>query len=113
MHIKTKILIIASATTVVIILAFILYFNSMAIVDASKDVDIDFWANDIEKTLTIITIYPANEPLYWNDISVTNGSATLPTGTIDLNDVITDCDGFVELTYKPTETTLYEHNFEK
>jgi hypothetical protein len=52
------------------------------------------------KTLTLIRIVNTGNFVNWSDVEITRGSATLPTGTIDEGDVITNCGGVVTLVYK-------------
>ncbi|GEM_PF-3007298 len=50
------------------------------------------------KTLTLIHF--TGNSVNWSDVEMTKGSATLPTGTIDIGDVITNCSGVVTLLSK-------------
>ena len=49
----------------------------------------------------------------WNEIEVILGNATLPTGTIDMGDLITNCSEVVKLVYNPSSTFLGEWDFEE
>jgi hypothetical protein len=49
--------------------------------------------------------------LSWEDVEIFKGSATLPEGTIEINDVITDCNGELVLVWKPTASVLADVAF--
>jgi hypothetical protein len=64
------------------------------------------------KTLRVTDV---EKPSYykWNEIEVIMGNATLPIGTINTGDLITNCSGVVKLVYNPSATLLGEWNFEE
>jgi len=49
--------------------------------------------------------------LYWEDVRVISGNATLPNVTIDLLDIITNCSGLLQLEYVPIGVLWYEIDF--
>jgi hypothetical protein len=50
---------------------------------------ITFQEDSLNKTLTVLAFHPQN--LTWSDVQIQTGSGTLPTGTIAVGDVITNC----------------------
>ena len=44
--------------------------------------------------------------LNWKDVEIYSGNATLPSGTIDIGDIITNCTGMVRLDLMPFNTIL-------
>jgi hypothetical protein len=72
--------------------------------------------NTTADTITITSISGNPGELIWSNVELLNSSvihfqATLPTGTIDIGDVITDCDGPVLLIWKPTGARFIEGTF--
>jgi hypothetical protein len=72
--------------------------------------------NTTADTITITSISGTPGELIWSNVEPLNSSvihfqATLPTGTIDVGDVITDCDGPVLLLWKPTGARFIEGTF--
>lgn len=66
---------------------------------------------DIEnKTLTVISVKETG--LSWENVELFEGSATLPNGTIEINDVITNCSGNVVLVWKITGIVIANFDFE-
>jgi len=119
MHDETKnnIKIIGSLLVVFIIL----YFLHITIGDRFEDqyddssydgeTQIIFSIDTINKTLTVTEIYSQGRILYWPEVNITDGSATLPYGTIDVGDVITDCEGYLKLIWKETCNYLFSADF--
>ena len=64
------------------------------------------------KTLTVTKVYPLSY-FSWSDIEVVSGNATLPTGIIDVGDVITNCSGEVKLVNKLLNEIFSIWNFEE
>ena len=54
-------------------------------------------------------VYPND--LDWNEVVVSTGSATLPTGTIDTGDTITNCQYYVTLRWASTDQLIGYWNF--
>ena len=50
--------------------------------------------------------YNGDEKPIWENMVVSKGNATLPSGIINRGDEITNCFGYVCLKWKPTNTTL-------
>jgi hypothetical protein len=61
-----------------------------------------------DKTLTVSAADPFN--LEWSNFEVM-GNATIPSGTVDVGDVITNCSGAVKLVYKPCDTIIGSWDF--
>jgi hypothetical protein len=70
-----------------------------------------FSIDTVNKTLTVNEIYSDGITLYWPEVTVNDGSATLPFGTIDVGDVITDCEGYLELIWSDTGNHLFSIDF--
>jgi hypothetical protein len=64
--------------------------NNQSGIDTSPTNFITFKKNSGEKTLTV-TYVDKSKNMSWGDIKVTLGSATLPTGTVDVGDIIRNC----------------------
>ena len=75
------------------------------------ETQIIFSIDTANKTLTVKEIYSDGGTVYWPEVTVNNGSATLPSGTIDLGDVITDCDGYLVLVWSDTGNHLFSIDF--
>ena len=115
---KTIVLIV-----VAVVIIFVLYFAFVTYQYVSEELpgpkDMPTWMKfNIDKSeKTIIVEYIEAEskylPLSWSDISITNGTATLPIGTIDIGDTITNCGGNLEFIYEPDNTFLFRFDFEE
>ena len=75
------------------------------------ETQIIFSIDTINKTLTVTQIYSQGRTLYWPEITINNGFATLPYGTIDIGDVITNCEGYLELIWKETGVHIFSTDF--
>ena len=64
-----------------------------------------FSVDNETKTLTVTNIN-FDDHVNWSDIYILNGNATLPTGNVDLGDVITNCSSKICLVWEPTDTVL-------
>jgi len=78
----------------------------------------EFQPDVSNKTITLIEFNPggfANQ-LNWDDIVVTMGNATLPTGLISEGDVITNCSGIIKMYIRlpcfTGHTFLYSYGFD-
>jgi len=61
------------------------------------ETNIIFHKDDINKTLTVTEIYTKCGGWYWSDFTIINGSATFPSGKVKIGDMITDCEGYLEI----------------
>ena len=94
---------------IVSIAVFVLIYETNKPDDISpKTPEIEFRPDSAYLTLTVMTVNISEDTdLLWSDVSVKNGSATLPTGTIDIGDEITNCSGFIELVWIPTNEIIW------
>jgi len=67
--------------------------------------DIYFIADTENKTLTVTNIN-FYDHVNWSNIYILHGNATLPTGNVDLGDIITNCSSRICLVWEPTATAL-------
>ena len=105
-----------------IVVFIILYFLHITIGDNFVDqyggpshedeINIFFRTDKISKTLTVEEIFSQGRTLYWPEVIVTEGSATLPFGTIDIGDKITDCEGHLVLKWKDTDNLIFSNDFD-
>ena len=63
------------------------------------------------RTLTVTDFEPSEEEgtvLYWRDVEILSGTATLPSGTIDIGDIITNCteSGELGINFQNTATNI-------
>lgn len=69
----------------------------------------------IAGTMTITSIEGDPEELLWSNVELADiyveFQATLPIGTIDEGDVITDCEGPILLIWKPTGSFFIDETF--
>jgi len=70
-----------------------------------------FMKDNETKTLTVTNIYPEDEDFYWPEISIKNGSATLSYGTIEIGDIITNCEGYLELVWGTSCIPIHQADF--
>jgi hypothetical protein len=70
-----------------------------------------FMQDNETKTLTVTEIYPKDKNFYWSEISIANGSATLPYGIIKVGDIITNCQGYLELVWGESCIPIYQTDF--
>lgn len=74
--------------------------------------------NETARTITITSIEGEPEELFWSNVELYNPQdlywmkATLPNGTIDAGDVITDCEGLIFLMWKPTRDPFIQDVFD-
>ena len=104
-----------------IVVFIILFFLHMTIGDRFEDQydnqgekdekHIIFSVDSIKKTLTVEEIYSNGRNLHWPEIIITDGSATLPYGTIDVGEKITDCEGHLVLKWKDTGNLIFSTDF--
>jgi len=93
--------------TLLIIVFIILYFLHITFGDIfesqfehtefNSEPTIIFQEDHINNTLTVTEIYPQDRDWHWPEVSIVNGSATLPYGKIEVGDKITNCEGYLEL----------------
>jgi hypothetical protein len=107
--------------SLLLVVFIILYFLHITFGDRFEDryddqnhkgeTQIIFSMDTNHKTLTVTEIYSQGRTLYWPEVIITNGSATLPFGTIEVGDVIADCEGHLELKWKSTGIKIIEADF--
>ena len=104
----------------VIILCFSLaglYYINIEYCVSPEYPSFEFLPDTTNKTITLIEFNHGDfaNQLYWDDVVVTMGNATLPTGLINEGDVITNCSGIIKISvYMPGHTGasfLYSYNF--
>ena len=64
----------------------------------------------INKTIKIITIEEGTN-LLWNNVEIINGSATIPEGTINEGDMITNCTEILDFKWIPTNKIFLHCEF--
>lgn len=118
---KTIVLIVVAVVVIIFVLYFTLAFVTYQYVSEKlpgpKDMPtwMKFTIDKSEKTIIVEDIEAESKylPLSWSDISITNGTATFPIGTIDIGDTITNCSGNLEFIYEPDNTLLFRFDFEE
>ena len=63
------------------------------------------------KTLTVTDILPKDKDFYWPEISIKNGSVTIPYGIIEIGDIITNCEGYLELVWGTSCIPVFQADF--
>jgi len=121
MNKNTKIILGVGIVALIIIVAIFFWiwpayerYEDISGMQPSPDLDtpgVNVDINQDNRTITIISIDVGTD-LFWSNAVIINGSATLPTGAIDVGDIITDCEGFVELLWEPTNKLFLRANFE-
>ena len=61
------------------------------------------------KTLTVQKTY--DDSLNWQKTEICSGKATLPTGTVQVGDVVTNCEGNLSLRHIPTSVLFGAYDF--
>ena len=61
------------------------------------------------KTLTVQKIYDDN--MNWGKTEVCSGDAILPTGTMQVGDIVTNCNGNLALRHIPTNILFGAYDF--
>jgi hypothetical protein len=80
--------------------------------------NVTYEKNETARTITITLIEGEPGELLWSNVELYNPNnmysmeATLPNGTIDVGDVITDCDGLIWLRWKPTGGNFIQDVFD-
>jgi hypothetical protein len=107
--------------SLLIVVFIILYFLHVTIGDRFEDqydtsdndseTNIIFMKNFINKTLTVSEIHSQRKTIYWTEIELKEGNATLPPGIIDVGDEITNCEDNIVIVWKSTDTYIYSTNF--
>ena len=106
----------------IVITLFVLYILHISIggifnSSQSGDKQGNFLSNIIfqedlqNKSLTVLKIDSGGVTFSWSEISIVNGSAQLPEGTIGKGDIITQCEGHLELFFKVTGRSIWEGDF--
>ena len=108
--------------SLILITMFILYILHISIgsylgveIEGARDnidPNIIFEKSLIDKTLTVVEIYPEDITFYWPEISVVSGSADLPYDAIEIGNIITNCDGDLKLEHTPTGKIICEEDFD-
>ena len=108
-------IIIISIVVILVACTFIYYYYSIApCCSAEPYPGINF--AKVNDTLIVTVLQPqgiTNSDLVWENVGVVRGNATLPTGHIDIEDVITNCSGYVELVWKPYNLLFWTGDFSK
>jgi hypothetical protein len=106
---KTKIIVIAIIFILITIIGFCAYLNytNITITDGFHN-PILCSTSLIDKTLTVVQV---EDTYYWEDCEIVSGNATLPSGKVELGDVITNCAGFVRIVHIPTDTLVVAFDF--
>jgi hypothetical protein len=104
-----------------IVVFIILYFLHITIGDRFEDqydkptyqegeTRIDFTMDSMNKTITVKEIH-SGRTLHWPEVVNTSGSASIPSGTIDVGDKITNCEGFLILVWRDTDNVIFSAEF--
>ena len=105
MRIVTKILAIITIITILLTFSW-----SVIIINSNEDFltkPFDLIKNENDRTLTVKDVYVG---MNWEDIEISQGHANLPSGTVNVGDIITDCYGIIKLSL-PGEYTYGDWNF--
>jgi hypothetical protein len=73
--------------------------------------DIAFQQDIQNKTLTVVGLYPEFGVWNWYDIVIINGSANKPDGEIKIGDMLTNCEGFLEIGWGTPIRSLWTADF--
>ena len=68
-----------------------------------------FTMDKATKTLTVQKIY--DDSLDWQKTEICSGNAKLPTGAIQVGDVVTNCEGNLALRHIPTNIIFGAYDF--
>jgi hypothetical protein len=106
--------------SLLLVVFIILYFLHITLGDRFEDLygdskekgetNIIFMTDHVNKTLTVSEIY-SDRPCHWPEVVITNGNASLPFGTIDVGDKITNCEGYLELKWNNTGIHIWSADF--
>ena len=100
---KKPLLIIMGACLLVGIIITVVWITTQGMQATCDPVahTITFQESSQNQTLTVLTYYPTEsmEILTWDHVQITTGSGTLPAGTIDEGDMITNCSLHGSLVY--------------
>lgn len=110
-EIKIIVGIIVIAILVSIFVIMWIFINSGLRPCCGDEYTINLTEDSTKKTLTVTHIGYSPKSLNWSDIEV-RGNATLPTGTIDIGDIITNCSGEVVLIFLPENILIGDWIFE-
>ena len=108
-NLLTKIIIIRVIISITIFLVFVYaYWTTSNVIPPSYPY-LEFTQDKNFKTLTVNETDLVGES--WEGIVIHSGNATLPTGTIDIGDTITNCSGNLMLIFDPANTIIGEWDF--
>ena len=103
-----------------LVVFIVLYFLHVTFGDRFEDqyggqsclgpTNIIFTADNESKTLTVTEIYSQDRTIHWSEIEII-GTADGIYGPIDVGDTITGCEGYIEIVWAETCTTIYSTNF--
>ncbi len=102
---KTALIIVIVLAVVIIIpiaIAATVYVYVSGMIGSGPSLDYLQMAKE-NNTLVVTYVYPSD--LQWSMISV-SGHASLPSGSIDEGDIITDCSGTVRLSWKSSNRLI-------
>jgi branched-subunit amino acid transport protein AzlD len=112
-----KILILSILSIIVVLALLVWIFYNPLNTSSSDDTIIELITPvitiDIDKynqTTTILSIENGTD-LFWSNVELVNGTATLPTGSIDEGDIITECIGILDFKWKPTNEVFLHCEF--
>jgi len=109
---KTKIILAIAVVLIVVVFVFVyIQYTSQYCNGLVSAPFIVCSENKTADTLTVNQIDLGHggehvDVLYWEDIEVIYGNATLPSGRVELGDVITNCSKEGSLVYRVTDTIL-------
>jgi len=88
----TKIIIAVPIIIISILAAGVAYIIMSSTTYGSPGVSyLEFDEDETNKTLAVVNITLVDLNMNWNEVLMISGNATLPSGTISIGDVITNC----------------------
>jgi hypothetical protein len=106
--------------SLLIVVFIILYFLHVTIGDRFEDqysgssnnggTNIVFLTDLTSKTLTVSDIH-SQRTCHWSEVVIASGNATLPVGSIDVGDIITNCEGNLVLKWEDTGIEICSKDF--
>ena len=70
-----------------------------------------FSVDSVNRILTVQETYLNGRTLHWPEVIISNGSAILPYGTIEVGDKITECRGHLVLKWRDTDILILSTDF--